>query len=804
MSDGTISISDTFMSSIPRELLTQVDSALKKLRSNRELKGLHVEPIHQAADDRIRSIRINRQFRILAFELSKGRPYWLVEGVYDHDDAYRVARTLYLRVNPVSGTTEIRSDAESHNLGGEGISESEVQRRAAELAARQIAEREAREAEQRAREEERAAADEAEKASAEDRAAPASAVPKGPVLTVSAGLLETELGIDHDLAVRAAEADEDALLDLAAGAPRWQGQALIDLATGTPFPDVRDAYFTGAGGGSDIGTPSPTDDLVRSMDSGASRASFHLIEDDEALEKVLASGDFANWRIFLHPEQRKYVDVNTQGPYRLTGGAGTGKTVVLVHRAVRLARKAQAEGREPRIVLTTYTRNLADALETQVRSLDNAIDRASVLGRGGVYIDNVDRIARNLVIGRADAVSPMESVLGWSSRRLGNIRPVADWRTAVAEAGDPLDENLRSETFFADEYREVILPLRITDEASYLRVSRRGRGTRLGRIQRRDVWKVVSRYRENGMRDEQIDWDELSAIAAAVLDARAAEAGERPADHVLVDEGQDLRPPQWQMLRALVADGKDDMFIAEDSHQRIYSNPVRLGRYGIRITGRSRRLKLNYRTTAQNLAFAVGILDGGQFDLATMDEETISSTEQGAFRSARSGPAPRLVHAEEMVDEFETVASQVRAWLDELDETGTDPSAIGLLTRWGRSRDMLVRAMDDRGITVANIDRNPERAGYPIAMTFNRAKGMEFSKVLLFGVDEDSVRRLRPEQAYDEQATEIAELQERSLLYVGASRARDELVITWSRGASPYLQIDEESDDRIGEGRTAS
>lgn len=806
MTDGTISISDTFMSSIPRELFAQVDSALRKLRSNREMKGLHVEPIHQAADDRIRSIRVNRQFRILAFELSKsGKPYWLVEGVYDHDDAYRVARTLYLRVNPVSGTTEIRSDADAHNLGGEGLSESEVQRRAAELAAKQIAEREAREAALRAREEEQAVA--AREAAARDATAAVPPVPQvstGPILSVTAGQLETQLGIDHDLAIRAAEADEDQLLDLASAAPSWQGQALLDLATGTPFGEVRDAYFTGAGGGSDVGTPSSTDDLVRSMGSGASRASFHLIEDDEALEKVLASGNFASWRIFLHPEQQKYVDVNAKGPYRLTGGAGTGKTVVLVHRAVRLARKAKGEGRDPRIVLTTYTRNLADSLESQVRALDDSIERTTTLGRSGVYIDNVDRIARNLVIGRADAAGPMESVLGWGSRRLGQIRPAADWKTALAEAGGSLDEYLRSEAFFLDEYCEVILPHRITDEASYLRVSRRGRGTRLGRSQRRDVWKVVTRYRENGMRDEQIDWDELNAIAAAVLDARAEATGERPADHVLVDEGQDLRPPQWQMLRALAAEGDDDMFIAEDSHQRIYSNPVRLGRYGIRITGRSRRLKLNYRTTAQNLAFAVSILDGGEFDLATMDEETTSPTENGAFRSARSGPAPRLVHAKDLADEFEIVADQVRAWLDEFDETDTDPSAIGLLTRWGKSRDMLVRAMDDRGITVANIDRNPERAGDPLAMTFNRAKGMEFSKVLLFGVDEDSVRKLRPDQAYDEQATEIAHLQERSLLYVGASRARDELVITWSKGASPYLQFDEQQPIATGDDRMTS
>lgn len=787
----TISISDSFFGSIPKNLLSQVDSTLKKLRANREMAGLHVEPIHQAADDRIRSIRVTRQYRILAFELSRaGDPFWLVEGVYDHDDAYRVARSLYLRVNPVSGSTEIRDDAEALRTdGGGGYSESELQRRAAELAAEQIAEREAREAARR-EQEEREAEDGSTEATPE-APAPTPTGPSGPVLTVSAQEIEEELGIDHALARAAAEADEDQLLELADSAPGWQGKALLDLATGTSLPDVRAAYFTGAGGGTAVGTPSSTEDLVRSMGSDASRATFHLIRDDKALEKILASADFQQWRVFLHPEQQTYVDVNTRGPYRLTGGAGTGKTVVLVHRAVRLARESREQGHTPRIVLTTYTRNLADALGTHVRSLDGDVERTDVLGNPGMHIENVDRIARNLVVGRPGIEGPMEQVLGWGTRRLERMRSGGTaWQTALDEAGADLDEALRSEAFLADEYREVVLPHRITDETAYLRVARGGRGTRLGRNQRRAVWKVVARYRENGMRDEQIDWDELSAVAAAVLDARAEETGERPADHVLVDEGQDLRPPQWQMLRALVAEGEDDMFIAEDSHQRIYTNPVRLGRYGIRITGRSRRLKLNYRTTAQNLEFAVRVLDGGDFDLGSMDEETIGAAGGGSFRSARSGPEPLPIHAEDLTDELEKTATQLRTWLDELHEADMDPSAIGLLTRWANTRDLLVRAMGERGLTVANIDRNAERTGAPLAMTFHRAKGMEFSKVLLFEVDAGSVRRPQPGQAYDEQAASIAELQERSLLYVGASRARDELVYTWTKAASPFLHVD--------------
>ena len=131
MSDGIISISETFLESIPRELAAQVASAVNMLRTNPESPGLHVEPIQQSKDARIRSIRVNRQYRLLAFRLnSSGQDLWLLEGIYDHDDAYRRARTLYLRVNPVSGTTEIRTDEESIRERSGGLSESEVRVRA--------------------------------------------------------------------------------------------------------------------------------------------------------------------------------------------------------------------------------------------------------------------------------------------------------------------------------------------------------------------------------------------------------------------------------------------------------------------------------------------------------------------------------------------------------------------------------------------------------------------------------------------------------------------------------------------------
>lgn len=803
MSEGIISISESFLGTIPRELAGQVSATLNMLRSNPESPGLHVEPIQQSKDARIRSIRVTKQYRILAFRLnSSGQDLWLVEGVYDHDDAYRRARTLFLRVNPISGTTEIRTDEESLRPVEGGYSESEVRARAAAEAARQIAEYQQREAEEKAAAETARAEAQTELPTVAPTPGTSSEnAPGEPVLTVTAQELVDDLGIDSAFAEKAVAADENTLLELAAAAPSWQGSALLDLATGEALESVRSAYFTGTGGGTAADTPSETPDLFESLTSEQSRANYRLIEDDAALEKILASGDFAQWRVFLHPQQLTYVNVRTRGPYRLTGGAGTGKTVVLVHRAVRLAREAAEAGIAARIVLTTFTRNLAASLEDQVRSLDPDVQRADSLGKPGIHVSGVDRMTHDVVNSARGLEGIMRGVLGWGSASPKYSRVARDWNDAVAtalSAGKIRDAEQphASPIFLADEYREVILPHRVSDEADYLRVPRGGRGTRLGRNQRREVWAVVSAYREAGGRIATLDWDETSAVAAAVLDHQAEEAGQRPADHVLVDEGQDLRPTQWQFLRALVAEGDDDMFIGEDSHQRIYSNPVKLGRYGINIRGRSRRLKLNYRTTAQNLGFALSVLQGGEFDIAAMEDETAAADEgvihggdTGQLRSARSGPDVVFRPAMNLGDEFEQVAQLLREWIDEMQRRGEDISTIGLLTRWGSTRDLLVRALDERGVPVASVDRNVTyRRRTPMAMTFHRAKGMEFARVVLFGIDAKSVRTLTQDAAYDEQAREAAELQERSLLYVGASRARDQLAVSWSGEASPLLR----------------
>lgn len=206
------------------------------------------------------------------------------------------------------------------------------------------------------------------------------------------------------------------------------------------------------------------------------------------------------------------------------------------------------------------------------------------------------------------------------------------WREALASAGGALPEALRSEAFLATEYATVILPNRITTREDYLRARRPGRGVALDRGKRSAVWDVVAACRAQARVSGGVDFAEAAAIAAAHL-TRHAETDGHLFDHVLVDEGQDLSPTHWQLLRSLVGEHADDLFIAEDSHQRIYGRRVVLSQFGIKIVGRSRRLTLNYRTTAQTLDYAMRILKGADY----VDLEEAAET-SGDYLSARTAP----------------------------------------------------------------------------------------------------------------------------------------------------------------------
>jgi len=719
---------------------------LEKLTDNDTTPGLHIEPITGSADPRVRTGRVDQFYRAVLFKIpAVDDTTYVFHGIWPHDDAIDVAKKTVLSLNPVNGVAEIRIVEPSWQTPP-----TPPQQQQAPLPQTPPAVVE-----------------------------PGPAVPLLPGLGVTRDDLVDTLGIDSALADSAlAATDEDAVLAVAAAAVEWQGLALLDLAGGTSVAEVR-TKFALEPAPDELAAPDATEDekLLRGLRRPAAQISFTYIEGSEELRRVIEGGDFGAWRVFLHPEQRTYAERTYRGPFRLSGGAGTGKTVVVLHRARNLAR------RDPRarVLVTTFTTNLAEAVKTDLRRLQPDLLQAEKLGDPGVYVTGIDALASAVIWNAQDDLAPdLQAVLGATGGQAIGRLAQNPWREALDAAGGRLPEKLRSEAFLAAEYSAVVLPNRVTTKEEYLRVRRPGRGVALDRAKRAAVWDVIAACRAQARVGGTLDFPEATAIAAAHLE-RVADDG-RLFDHVLVDEGQDLSPVHWQLLRALVGEHTDDLFIAEDSHQRIYGRRVVLGQYGIRIVGRSRRLTLNYRTTAQNLAYALRILQGG--DYVDLEDAQESST---AYRSARSGPRPQVIGSGSLTRELDAAATTISDWVARTDA----PETIAVLVRDRWVRDRVVAGLAERGVQIRSVDRESIKPGQPVVMTMHRAKGTEFSKVLLFDVSRDSIPAALKDQRYSEDAFEDALLRERSLLYVAATRARDELAVTYKGMPSTLVDPEE-------------
>lgn len=803
-------------------LRAKIGPFISKLSTMSTSSGLHLEPIRGSRDRRVRTARVTDFYRAVLFELAAdGEVVYVIHGIWPHDEAIKIAESVTVHVNPRNGITEVVNVGDLIGLDPRAVEEARrtaqaelaaAQREADELA-RETARIQAANAEARRRNEEAARGADAGSAPTQAPGEPvgtggqrgeggavagtavgAAAVPgavvvpsrdQAPVwpdgLTVE--MLHDELGIDVRLGAAALAAQrESQLLDLASTARvPWQGEALLNLATGATIEEIREDF--GLRPSRDVAAE-PTDaDLIAGLRTRAARSTFTWLESDEDLRRAIEGLSFAEWQLFLHPQQRALVERRANGPMRVSGGAGTGKTVVAVHRAVELAKRDKADGQEPRILLTTYTRNLADDLRRQVAQLEPRLPFTEKLSEPGVMVSGLDRVARRILQQAGAKISPIaQEVIGQPRGRVLTYPRENVWQEVLTLMGDELPERLRSADFLESEYELIVLPQRVTTLKQYLRVRRPGRGVALDRSKRAAVWKAMERYRDRSADLGVTSFDEQLALAAAWLDHEAALGTPRPFRHVLVDEAQDLTPAHLQLLRALVEPGPDDLFLAEDSHQRIYGKKLTLSHYGIQVRGRSRRLTRNYRTTRQNLDVAFGILDPGTY------EDMEGQAEEHHYVSPRSGPEPLLLHATDRADELSKAAELLTVWLEQdRDSEDSAPETIAILVRDRYQRDAVVNGLAQHGIEVRAVDREAAGRGRPVVMTMHRAKGLEFRKVLLFDVSKNAIPRSLRDQQYSDADRDDALLRERSLLYVAATRARDQLAISWSGEASPLI-----------------
>ncbi|WP_143674163.1 UvrD-helicase domain-containing protein [Streptomyces caniscabiei] len=594
-----------------------------------------------------------------------------------------------------------------------------------------------------------------------------------------------ELGVIHSLlpALRKVTTDEQFAKLLTHNLPELTRDVLLALRDRVDPADVR-LHITDKW---------RADDDVNTHDwaRAARRAVSQAETDDDAVLGALGKS-FDAWRLFLHPEQQRLAKGDFKGSAKVTGGPGTGKTVVALHRVHHLVDRLPPGHTRP-VLLTTYNTNLALELKERLRLLGGD----ATLSR--VDVKSVDALAREIVQESRREVG----------RPLGDEAAMGLWHTVLAETG-----LLEYDADFLDmEFKHVILASRCGSWEAYRRVGRTGR-PRISTAQRHDVWQLVQAYTAHLDAPPRQTTYALIADQAAGLEqqrmARVEEQARYKAEqggrdllhreagsgmwlspryrHIVVDEAQDLSASHWRMLRAMVRRAPNDIFLAGDAHQRIYSSRVVLGHLGIEIRGRaSRRLTLNYRTTRQILGSANGLIAGTSFD----DLDTGTDTLDG-YRSVLTGLAPQFWRAPDRLTEMRAVATLIR---DRHDSHGTPYSAMAVsVPDGGAATEFAYLLAGEFRLPVVELGRDGVRSDVDAVRigTMHRFKGLEFQRVFLTSVGEGHVPHQRIEQyrLANPDRHRQEEQRARSLLFVAATRARDELVVTWSGRASRFLPPD--------------
>ncbi|MFZ4173952.1 UvrD-helicase domain-containing protein [Streptomyces griseoincarnatus] len=560
-----------------------------------------------------------------------------------------------------------------------------------------------------------------------------------------------ELGLDDQvlLAVRTI-IDKPQLEAFGTLLPEDQFEVLQYLAEGFSPEDVyRDVVAVRRPVAS---APDPDESLAVAIANTTSRIT--LVTGPEELADILEK-PFAAWRVFLHPSQRRVAyRVSYSGPVQVTGGPGTGKTVAALHRVKHLLGRSA----DSRILLTTYTNALAAALRENLSLLLDGDEE--LLER--VDVTTVNAYAHG-VVARLDGKAPSP---------VGDREERQVWQRVVKKLGLPWTEQ-----FLAQEYRHVVLAQDLRTLDDYLGASRRGRGSALSAGRRQQLWPAVELF-ETMLRERKgTTYLKVCARAAELLAASSATH-----DHVVVDEAQDLHPAQWRVLRGAVAPGSDDLFITGDPHQRIYDSKVSLGSLGVAVTGRTHRLRLNYRSTEEILTWSTGLLSQVTVeDLGGDGSDTLAG-----YRSLLHGRRPQVAGYGSEQEEVAALVARVRDWIAQ----GIRPSEIGVCARFNVLLDKAYDKLGAAGVSVARVRDNPgaDVEGVRLA-TMHAMKGLEFRCVAVLGVTAGAVpfsREVTP-AAVDVLQHESDLLRERCLLFVACTRAREALAVSWSGAASPFL-----------------
>lgn len=704
-------ISDTFTDSLTRltgEEQKAVKTSVYDFQVDPKNPGLSFHKLDKAKDKNFWSVRVSSDIRIIVHRTEQSVLLCYVD---HHDKAYAWAERRKLEVHPKTGAAQLV----------------EIRETVKEIVVPTYV----------------------------PQSMPANR-PAPPIFTHLSEERLLDVGVPQEWLADVKNATEDSLLLLAEHLPAEAAEALLELATGgiveksvalranleiVPDVDLLPSFDR-------LPPRIPTPAAFEHPDA---QRRFRTIRNVEELQQAL---DFPweKWTIFLHPAQREFVERDYSGPARVSGSAGTGKTIVALHRAVHLARR-HADGR---VLLATYTDTLANALKTKLTRLLAGEPR---LGER-IDVHSLESLGRRLhkaMIGPVTLASEREA------------------RQVIREAAAATPGHHFSQQFLVTEWEQIIDPWQLSSWEEYRDVARLGRKTRLKEAQRATLWAIFEKARNalqaKGLMTHAGTFTALGKALTAV--------GKSPYDFAVVDESQDIGVPHLRFFAALGGGRPNALFFAGDLGQRIFQQPFSWKSLGVDIRGRARTLRVNYRTSHQIRAQADRLLNAKMIDVDGNTEDRANTV------SVFNGAPPEVIASENEAAEIDAVAG----WIKRQVADGLLPHEIGVIVRSANELSRAEAALDGGGVPYKILDDHVVTLhGFASVSTMHLAKGLEFRAVAVMACDDEII----PSQARIETVGDDADLQEvyeteRHLLYVACTRARDHLLITGVEPASEFL-----------------
>ena len=543
-----------------------------------------------------------------------------------------------------------------------------------------------------------------------------------------------EFGVPAEWLDDVRNADEDQLLEIADHLPAEAAEALLELATGGR--PQRPAVAIGA---------------VDPFDHPDAQRRFRVMADAEALSLALEY-PWEKWAVFLHPAQRDIVEKDYNGPARVSGSAGTGKTIVALHRAVHLARSNP----DARVLLTTFSDTLANALRVKLRRL----------------ISNEPRLAERLEVHAIDGIGERLYEMHIARPMIATREHV---RQLLTDASGKKGSQRFGPRFLLGEWEDVVDAWQLRTWEDYRDVKRLGRKTRLSEQQRLALWEVFELAKQGLTEQGLVTRAEMFSQLAEKLQTRR----NPPFDFAVVDEAQDIGVAQLRFLSALGGGRPNALFFAGDLGQRIFQTPFSWKSLGVDVRGRSQTLRINYRTSHQIRMQADRLLGPEVSDVDGNVEDRRGTV------SVFNGPEPDI----RVFDGSEQEIEAVGAWIAERISEGVAPHEIGIFVRSAEQIDRAKQAAQASVTAFKVLDEHMETStGVLSVSTMHLAKGLEFRAVVVMACDDEVI----PLQERIESVADDADLQEvydteRHLLYVACTRARDYLLVTSVDPASEFL-----------------